>query len=146
MIKKLIFLFLNQILCCGFSLRWFFWAPKTNIKTDRKENIYNLSQCMRFPAMWYLRPAKPQISLLRRAVWSEPLLVTWVFYDCQATNWTPFGVSKLKRWLQRLVWVYTCQKVKLLELSCRGSIYIEKNVFLDLWNWKFLLMTYCVGL
>ena len=32
-----------------------------------------------------------------------------------------FGVSKLKRRLQRLVRVYTCQNVKLLEISCRGS-------------------------
>ena len=23
----------------------------------------NMSQCMRFPTMWYVRPAKPQISL-----------------------------------------------------------------------------------
>ena len=28
----------------------------------------------------------------------------------------------LKRTLQRLVRVYTCQNVKLLEISCRGSI------------------------
>ena len=40
------------------------------------------SQCMRFPTMWYVRPAKPQISLRIRPVWSEPLLVAWVFYDC----------------------------------------------------------------
>ena len=56
----------------------------------------NLSQYMRFPTMWYVRPAKPQISLRIPAVWSEPLLVAWVFYDCSATDWTPFGVSKLK--------------------------------------------------
>ena len=30
----------------------------------------------------------------------------------------PFGVSKLNRRLQRLVRVYTCQNVKLLEISC----------------------------
>ena len=42
----------------------------------------NMSKCMRFPTMWNVRPAKPQISLRIRAVWSEPLLVTWVFYDC----------------------------------------------------------------
>ena len=30
---------------------------------------------MRFPTMWYMRPAKPQISLRVRAVGSEPLLV-----------------------------------------------------------------------
>ena len=41
-----------------------------------------LSQCIRFPTIWYVRPTKPQISLRIRAVWSEPLLVAWVFYDC----------------------------------------------------------------
>ena len=36
---------------------------------------------MRFPTMWYVRPAKAQTSLRTRAVWSEPLLVAWLFYD-----------------------------------------------------------------
>ena len=30
----------------------------------------------------YVRPAKAQTSLRIRAVWSEPLLVTWIFYEC----------------------------------------------------------------
>ena len=34
-----------------------------------------LSRDTRFPKMWYVRPAKPQISLRISAVWSEPLLV-----------------------------------------------------------------------
>ena len=39
-----------------------------------------------------------------------------------------FGVSKLKRRLQRLVIVFTCQNVKLLEISCNGSNdYIPHN-------------------
>ena len=80
-----------------------------------------MSQCMRFPTMWYVRPAKSQISLRIRAFWSEPLLVAWICYDCWATDWTAFGVSKLKRRLHRLVWVYTCQNVKLLEIMCHGS-------------------------
>ena len=46
-----------------------------------------------FPTMWYVRPAKPQISLRICAVWSERLLVTWIFYDCLATDQTSFGVS-----------------------------------------------------
>ena len=79
-----------------------------------------LSQCMRIWTMCYVRQPKPQISLRLRAVWSEPLLVAWVFYDCSATDWTLFGNSKLKRRLQRLVRVYTCQNVKLLEISCIG--------------------------
>ena len=30
---------------------------------------------------WYVRPAKPQISLRICVVWPEPLLVAWIFYD-----------------------------------------------------------------
>ena len=41
-----------------------------------------LSCDMRFPTMWCVRPAKAQTSLRIRAVWSEPLLVAWIFYEC----------------------------------------------------------------
>ena len=37
--------------------------------------IYNMSRRMRFPTMWFVGPAKPQISLHIHAVSSEPLLV-----------------------------------------------------------------------
>ena len=80
----------------------------------------NLSRDMRFPIMWYARPAKPQISLRKRAVWSEPLLVAWMFYDCWATDWTLLEVSKFKRTLHWLVWVYTCPNTTLLEITCHG--------------------------
>ena len=63
------------------------------------------------------------------AVWSEPLLVAWIFYDCLATDWTSFGVSKLKRRLHRLVWVYTCKNTTLLEITCHGS-YSRKSCFM----------------
>ena len=42
----------------------------------------NMSRDIRFSTIWYVRPTKPQISLRIRAVWSEPLLVAWIFYDC----------------------------------------------------------------
>ena len=73
-----------------------------------------MSRSMRFPTMWYVRQAKPQISLQ----------VIWIFYDCWATDWTPSGVSKLKRRHNRLVWVYTRQNATLLEITCRGSNYV----------------------
>ena len=38
----------------------------SGISLDLKER--HLSQCMRFPTMWYVRPAKPQISLCICAV------------------------------------------------------------------------------
>ena len=43
--------------------------------------------------MWYVRPAKAQISI--RTVYSEPLLVALIFYDCKANDPTSFKVSKL---------------------------------------------------
>ena len=76
---------------------------------------------MRFPTLWYVRPAKAQTSLRICAVWSEPLLVAWIFYDSKATDRTSFEVSKLNRRLHRLVWVYTCQNATLLEVTCHGS-------------------------
>ena len=57
-----------------------------------------------------------------RSAWSESLIVAWVFYECLATDWTSLGVSKLKKRLRRLVWVYTCQNTTLLEITCHGSI------------------------
>ena len=41
-----------------------------------------MSLNMRFPTMWYVRPAQAQTSLPICAVRSEPLLVTWIFYEC----------------------------------------------------------------
>ena len=64
---------------------------------------------------------QPQISLRICAVWSEPLLVAQIFYDCYATDRTSFGVSMLKRRLHWLVCVYTCQNATLLEISCHSS-------------------------
>ena len=39
-----------------------------DLKVEVIDHILQLSQCMRFPTMWYVRPAKPQISLCQRAV------------------------------------------------------------------------------
>ena len=41
--------------------------------------VFYTSRDMRFPTMWYVRPAKPQII---RACWSEPLLVACIFDEC----------------------------------------------------------------
>ena len=44
--------------------------------------VTKMNPDMRYPTMWYVRPTKPQISLHVPAVWSETLLVAWIFYDC----------------------------------------------------------------
>ena len=87
-----------------------------DLKVKPLTNLTNkLSHGVRFPTMWYVRPAKTQISLHIWAVWPELWLVTWKFYACYATDWTKFGVSKLKRRLHSLIWVYTCQNAILLK-------------------------------
>ena len=59
--------------------------------------LIKLSHGTWFPTMWYVRLAKPQISLCIRTVWSEPLLAACLFYEFQATDRISFGVPKLKR-------------------------------------------------
>ena len=52
---------------------------------DKRHSAYQslyLSRGMGFPTMWYVQPAKPPISLRIRAVWSDLLLVAWIFYAC----------------------------------------------------------------
>ena len=44
-----------------------------------------------------------------------------ILFAYSSTDRTPFGVSKLKMGLQRLVGVYTCQTATLLEITLRGS-------------------------
>ena len=85
------------------------------------QGIWQMSGNMKFPTMWYVQPAKALTSLRVYTVWSESLLVAWIFCNCIATDWTAFGISTLKRRLHRLVWVYSCQNATLLEISCRGS-------------------------
>ena len=41
-----------------------------------------MNRGMRFPTMWYVRPAKAQISLRIRADCSEPLLFALILYEC----------------------------------------------------------------
>ena len=81
----------------------------------------HLSCNMRPPSMWYVRPAKSQISLRICAVWSEPFLVARIFNECQATGRTPPGASNLKGRPHRLAQVYTCQNATWLEITCRGQ-------------------------
>ena len=52
-------------LVCVVALRGF-W--KAFDKVPQRRLLCKLSQCIRFPTMWYVRPAKPQISLRIRAV------------------------------------------------------------------------------
>ena len=75
---------------------------------------------MRFPTMWFVRPAKVKTSLRICAV------------------------SKVKRGPHRLVWVYSCQKAALLEITCCGSyIWLRNNILkLESSLWSHIIFTW----
>ena len=112
---------LRQVLLYISHFRSFIFSPDVLIRLDYhgkfdREHVSDLnlhmSRGMRFPTMWYVQICP---------VWSEPLLVPWIFYDRLANDWTSFGISKLNRRFHMLIWVYTCQNATLLEITCCGS-------------------------
>ena len=91
------------------------------------KNPKHMSHDMRFTTMWYVRQAKAQTSLRIRAVWSAPLLVAWIFYDCSAACRTALGVSELNRRLCMLVWLCSCENTTLLEITYHGPYALIGN-------------------
>ena len=68
-------------------------------------------------------------SLIRAFV--SRLNIIWML----STDRTSFGISKLKRRLQRLIWVYTCQNPTLLEITCQGSFKLESINIWTIYGW-----------
>ena len=66
------------------------------------------------PTKWYVRPAKTQISLGIRPVWSESSLSAWRKLDSLATHWAHGENSDQIGRMPRLIWVFagrTCHFV-----------------------------------
>ena len=72
-------------------------------------------------------PAKTQISLGIRPVWSESSLSAWRKLRSLTTHWAHSEDSDQTGRMPRLIWVFTGRTVTLLALSCRGS-----TMFFDL--------------
>ena len=130
----LITLFIKVIYCKN-VLSHFWWTSLYLLKRCKREIAIEVQKWLKIWAAtwdlqqcWYVRPAKPQISLCIHAVWSEPLLVALIFYECQATDWTSFGVLKLKRGCTGAS-EYTCQNATLLEILCGGSKFCHLHIF-----------------
>ena len=68
-----------------------------------------------------VRPAKTQISLGIRQVWSESSLSAWRKLGSLATRWAHSKDSDQIGPMPRLIWVFAGRTVILLVLSCRGS-------------------------
>ena len=68
-----------------------------------------------------VRPAKTQISLGIRPVWSESSLSAWRKLGSLATHWVHSEDSDQTGRMPRLIWVFAARTLTLLVLSCRGS-------------------------
>ena len=98
-----------------------FLKTKLNLSlllTDCKS--YNVSHLMTKPTKWHVCPAKTQISLGIRPVWSASSLA-WRKLGSLATNWAHSEDSDQTGGMPRLIWVFAGRTATLLVLSCRGS-------------------------
>ena len=68
-----------------------------------------------------VRPAKTQISLGIRPVWSESSLSTWRNLGPLATHWAYTEDSDQTERMPRLIWVFAERTLILMVLPCRGS-------------------------
>ena len=85
----------------------------------------NLSRDMTKPTKWHVRPAKTQISLGIRSIWSESSLSAWRNLGSLATNWAHAEDSDQTGRMPRLIWVFAGRTLLLLVLSCRGSFILS---------------------
>ena len=91
------------------------------------------------PTKWHVHPAKTQISLGIRPVWSESLLSTWRKLGSLATHQAHSEASDQTGQMPRLIWVFAGCTVTSLVLSCRGS-FCEDFV----WSWlKCIFLFFC---
>ena len=67
------------------------------------------------------RPAKTQISLGSRLVWSESSVSAWRKLGSLATHWAHSEDFDQTGRMPRLIWVFAGRTVILLVLSCRSS-------------------------
>ena len=65
-----------------------------------------MSHCMTKPTKWPLCPAKTEISLDIRPVWSEWSLSAWRKLGSLATHWTHSEGCDQTEWMPRLIWVF----------------------------------------
>ena len=68
-----------------------------------------------------VRPAKTQIGLGIRQVWSESSLSAWRKFGSLATHWAHSEDSDQTGRMPRLIWVFAGRTLILLILSCRWS-------------------------
>ena len=86
------------------------------VSSDHRSNIdTHLRQCMRFPTMWYVQPAKPLL-----VVEYSTIVKLLTELHLEFLSLKDAAEVSLKD-AAEAVQVYTCQNATLLEITCTGS-------------------------
>ena len=89
---------------------------------------------------WHVRPAKTQISVGIRPVWSEFSLFPWRKLGSLPTHWARIEVYDQTGWMSRLIWVFAGRKDRFVGLVMRRLIYFSRTFAFKLkcscWNEK----------
>ena len=106
-----------------------------------------LSHLMTKPTKWHVRPAKTQISLGIRPVWSEFSLSAWRKLGSSATHWAHIEDSDQTGWMSRLIWVFagrTCYFVGFVMrwLICLSFILSSVAIFVRMNNIIMCILIY----
>ena len=83
--------------------------------------LENKSRLVTKPTKWHVRPAKTQISLGIRPVWSESSLSAWRKLRSLATHLAHSKDSDQTGRMPRLIWVFAGRTIIVLVLSWGGS-------------------------
>ena len=88
------------------------------------------------PIKWHVRPAKTQISLRIRPVWSESSLSAWRNHGSLATHWAHSEDSDQTGRMPRLIWVFVERTVILLALIISGAWQSTLICRSQIWSWN----------
>ena len=77
---------------------------------------------------WHARPAKTQISLGIRPVWSESSLSAWRKLGSLATRWADSEDIDQTGRMSRLIWVFAGRTIFVLFLSWDGSSVLTRLI------------------
>ena len=110
---------------------WLYWAERSDVSL---ETAPLHGTFVMFTIIWQsdktnkmaVRPAKTQISLGIRPVWSESLLSAWRQLGSLATHWAHSEDSDQTGRMPRLIWVVAGCTVILLVLSWGGSFLCQQ--------------------
>ena len=122
------------------------WFSQYNFRIKEAKTLFlgngYLSRRMTKQTKW-LRPAKPQISLGIRPVWSESSLSAWGKIGSLTTQWAHSKDSDQTGWISRLTWVFARRTCHFVDFVIRRLIwgYTQEVQWIEIYSKSLSLKT-----